>query len=118
MPVVAGGSSTAPLATVFKQEMPSSLTPHCETLPLHHDLTNPALHVPHTHQPDLLQQQQHQELTLHSATPSAALPPVASGNIARLCSRHPHIEVTLENKELWDAFYRKGTEMIVNRAGR
>ena len=28
------------------------------------------------------------------------------------------IEVTLEGKSLWDEFYRRGTEMIVNRAGR
>lgn len=29
-----------------------------------------------------------------------------------------NIEVTLEGKTLWDEFYRRGTEMIVNRAGR
>lgn len=29
-----------------------------------------------------------------------------------------HIEVTLEGKTLWDEFYCRGTEMIVNRAGR
>ncbi len=28
------------------------------------------------------------------------------------------IEVTLEGKQLWDEFCRRGTEMIVNRAGR
>ena len=28
------------------------------------------------------------------------------------------ISVTLEGQELWDEFYKRGTEMIVNRAGR
>ena len=31
---------------------------------------------------------------------------------------HKGIEVTLEGKPLWDEFCRRGTEMIVNRAGR
>lgn len=29
-----------------------------------------------------------------------------------------NIEVSLEGKSLWDEFYHRGTEMIVNRAGR
>lgn len=33
-------------------------------------------------------------------------------------SNHGSIEVTLEGKSLWDEFYCRGTEMIVNRAGR
>ena len=28
------------------------------------------------------------------------------------------IEITLEGKNLWDEFCRRGTEMIVNRSGR
>lgn len=28
------------------------------------------------------------------------------------------IEVSLDGKSLWEEFYRRGTEMIVNRAGR
>ncbi len=44
--------------------------------------------------------------------------PVPPPNIHRFCTKHPHIEVTLDGKELWDQFYQKGTEMIVNRSGR
>ena len=33
-------------------------------------------------------------------------------------SSHGNIEVTLEGKNMWDEFYCRGTEMIVNRAGR
>lgn len=32
--------------------------------------------------------------------------------------KHGQIEVSLEGKNLWDEFYRRGTEMIVNRLGR
>ena len=32
--------------------------------------------------------------------------------------KHGQIEVMLEGKNLWDEFYRRGTEMIVNRLGR
>ncbi len=32
--------------------------------------------------------------------------------------KHGQIEVILEGKNLWDEFYRRGTEMIVNRLGR
>lgn len=38
-------------------------------------------------------------------------------SLAVACHRG-NIEVTLEGKTLWDEFYRRGTEMIVNRAGR
>ena len=37
--------------------------------------------------------------------------------VKKLCDRHSNIEVTLDRKELWDEFYRKGTEMIVTRSG-
>lgn len=33
-------------------------------------------------------------------------------------SQKGNIEATLEGKTLWDEFCRRGTEMIVNRAGR
>lgn len=36
----------------------------------------------------------------------------------KLCSKHPPVEVSLDGRELWDEFYSRGTEMIVNRAGR
>ena len=49
----------------------------------------------------------------------ANLPPsIPAGKITNYCTKHPHIEVTLDGKELWDEFFRRGTEMIVNRAGR
>lgn len=32
--------------------------------------------------------------------------------------KHGNVEVTLEGKNLWDEFYCRGTEMIVNRSGR
>ena len=32
--------------------------------------------------------------------------------------KHGNVEVTLEGKTLWDEFYCRGTEMIVNRSGR
>lgn len=43
---------------------------------------------------------------------------VPKGKIVKMCNKHPNTEVTLDGKELWDEFYRRGTEMIVNRAGR
>lgn len=49
----------------------------------------------------------------------ANLPPsIPAGKVTNYCTKHPHIEVTLDGKELWDEFFRRGTEMIVNRAGR
>lgn len=51
--------------------------------------------------------------------PIPSLPPtIPTGKITSFCSKHPHVEVTLDGKELWDEFFRRGTEMIVNRAGR
>ena len=50
-------------------------------------------------------------------TPGQA-PPIPPPNINRFCMKHPNIEITLDGKELWDQFYQKGTEMIVNRSGR
>ena len=54
--------------------------------------------------------------------PSPQRPTIAvhipKGKVVKLCNKHPNIEVTLDGKELWDEFYRRGTEMIVNRAGR
>ena len=49
-------------------------------------------------------------------TPGAT--PVPPPKVHRFCTKHPHIEITLDGKELWDQFYQKGTEMIVNRSGR
>ena len=46
------------------------------------------------------------------------LPPPTATKVNKLCHRHSNIEVTLDGKELWDEFYRRGTEMIVNRSGR
>lgn len=34
------------------------------------------------------------------------------------CQKGSMVEVCLEGKSLWDEFCRRGTEMIVNRAGR
>ena len=70
-----------------------------------------------------------QDPTFSDLPPSSAVPPphqppqgppvvIPTGKITRTCIKHPHIEVTLDGKELWDEFYRRGTEMIVNRAGR
>lgn len=64
------------------------------------------------------------ELTLHSApvqqhtSVPCPLQIIPSGKTTNFCPKHPHIEVTLDGKDLWDDFYRRGTEMIVNRAGR
>ena len=38
--------------------------------------------------------------------------------VNKLCDRHSNIEVTLDGKELWDEFYRRGTEMLVTPSGR
>ena len=46
------------------------------------------------------------------------LPPPTATKVNKLCDRHSNIEVTLDGKELWDEFYRRGTEMIVTRSGR
>ena len=52
-----------------------------------------------------------------SDTVEDAVLPTAT-KVNKLCHRHSNIEVTLDGKELWDEFYRRGTEMIVNRSGR
>lgn len=44
-------------------------------------------------------------------------PPRKRFKIATGCPKG-NIEVTLEGKTLWDEFCHRGTEMIVNRAGR
>ena len=44
--------------------------------------------------------------------------PVILRSRPKVCSKHPPVEVTLDGRDLWDQFYRRGTEMIVNRAGR
>ena len=46
------------------------------------------------------------------------LPPPTATKVNKLCDRHSNIEVTLDGKELWDEFYRRGTEMIVTPSGR
>ena len=46
------------------------------------------------------------------------VPIVPHGKVQKFCPKHPNIEITIDNKELWDQFYHRGTEMIVNRAGR
>ncbi|XP_019864386.1 PREDICTED: T-box transcription factor TBX5-A-like isoform X2 [Amphimedon queenslandica] len=48
----------------------------------------------------------------------AASVPIPAGQVIKYCPKHPAISVTLDGKDLWDEFYRVGTEMIVNRAGR
>ena len=48
----------------------------------------------------------------------ARVAPVLPPPTAKLCDRHSNIEVTLDGKELWDEFYRRGTEMIVTPSGR
>ena len=62
------------------------------------------------------------DLSSSSAVPLPHQPPqpivIPTSKITRLCLKHPHVEVTLDGKELWDEFYKRGTEMIVNRAGR
>ena len=45
-------------------------------------------------------------------------PPKKKLRIAATTSHRGNIEVTLEGKSLWDEFCHRGTEMIVNRAGR
>ena len=53
----------------------------------------------------------------HARVAPVLSPPTAT-KVNKLCDRHSNIEVTLDGKELWDEFYRRGTEMIVNRSGR
>lgn len=48
-------------------------------------------------------------------TTSASEPPKKRSKIVKLNNA---IEITLEGKNLWDEFCRRGTEMIVNRSGR
>jgi hypothetical protein len=108
--------------TVFKQEvLTEPITAQCKTLSLCNDLSvhNPL--PPVAHQDSIHQH----DMGLHPASssslhhgPQSASSPNRTGSITRLCSRHPHIEVTLDSKELWDEFHKRGTEMIVNRAGR
>lgn len=57
-----------------------------------------------------------------ACTPDEQKPPQQQPVILRsrlkVCSKHPPVEATLDGRDLWDQFYRRGTEMIVNRAGR
>lgn len=60
-------------------------------------------------------------VSVHQAIGSSQpqhVPVVPQGKVQTFCPKHPNIEITIDNKELWDQFYHRGTEMIVNRAGR
>ena len=48
-------------------------------------------------------------------TTTVSEPPKKRSKMVKLSSA---IEITLEGKNLWDEFCRRGTEMIVNRSGR
>lgn len=38
--------------------------------------------------------------------------------VPKMCNKHPPVDISLDGCELWEEFYKRGTEMIVNRAGR
>ena len=56
--------------------------------------------------------------TQASNPPPAIEPPRKKSKTSGGGSKYGNVEVTLEGKTLWEDFYHRGTEMIVNRAGR
>ncbi|XP_019851875.1 PREDICTED: T-box protein 2-like isoform X2 [Amphimedon queenslandica] len=98
------------LVTVTKQEPQDTLPVTLSPVPIANtQLVSDMNPPPATSTPTNQQQQR----TIANLPPS-----IPAGKITNYCPKHPHIEVTLDGKELWDEFFRRGTEMIVNRAGR